>query len=176
MNTTELKEIFGKTAVQRVCREKTDILLDTVKQYTIELDHKNRDYAKCAEEDTMYYKLWISLIKIQIRSVNKDIDKWQRMYNQVKDRKESTGKNLVNVEEVKARVQIIDLLGTPEWQSGNRAKYKCVLHEEDTASLVVYLDQNTCHCYGCGFNSDVVGLYMAMNNCDFRTALNELNK
>lgn len=59
---------------------------------------------------------------------------------------------------------------------GNDRKAICPFHNEKTGSLHVYKD-NSAFCYGgCQRAYDSIDIYMLQNNCDFKTAVAELNK
>jgi DNA primase len=52
---------------------------------------------------------------------------------------------------------------------------KCCFHEEDTASLALYPDDNSWCCYaGCGAG-DVISFYQRKTGCSFKQAVEELN-
>jgi hypothetical protein len=57
-----------------------------------------------------------------------------------------------------------------------RNKALCLWHKESTPSLTYYPETNTFYCFGCGEHGDSVALYRKLNNCDFKTALKDLNK
>jgi DNA primase len=42
---------------------------------------------------------------------------------------------------------------------------------ERTPSFVIYLEQNSWHCYSCGEGSDVIGLVMKLQNLKFIDAI-----
>jgi DNA primase len=52
----------------------------------------------------------------------------------------------------------------------------CPIHKESTPSFAIYPKTNTCYCFACGFGGDSVSLYMKLNNCDFKQAIEELTK
>lgn len=52
-------------------------------------------------------------------------------------------------------------------------KAPCVYHEESTPSMQVYRD-NHAYSYCCDKRSDVIAIYMALNNVDFKTAIDAL--
>jgi len=52
----------------------------------------------------------------------------------------------------------------------------CIWHNEKTPSLTYYPKTNSVYCFGCGKYGDVIDVYRQLNNCDFKTALNELKK
>lgn len=50
----------------------------------------------------------------------------------------------------------------------------CVFHTEKTASMHYYRSSNRVHCFGCNKSADSIDVYMAINNCDFITAVKAL--
>lgn len=50
---------------------------------------------------------------------------------------------------------------------------KCVYHEEKSESMKLYID-NHCFSYCCNKRSDAIDIYMAVNKCDFKTAIKAL--
>lgn len=53
----------------------------------------------------------------------------------------------------------------------NRNKMKCPLHEEKTASFIVFPQKQTFHCFGCGQGGDVIAFIQKLRNLDFRQAI-----
>ena len=69
---------------------------------------------------------------------------------------------------------IQDYFGTGKFRRcGNRLVGVCPLpgHIEKTGSFVIYLDQNTFHCYGCQANSDVISFIQKTQNLTFIQAV-----
>lgn len=57
-----------------------------------------------------------------------------------------------------------------------RGKACCPKHNEKTPSLHYYKKSNSAYCFGCSESFDSIELYRAVHGCDFKTAVNELNK
>lgn len=57
---------------------------------------------------------------------------------------------------------------------GRRFRMACPFHAERTASLVLYPEQGTYHCYGCGAHGDVVRLAQERLSTDFVGAVRHL--
>ena len=52
----------------------------------------------------------------------------------------------------------------------------CPIHGERTPSFVIYLDNNTWHCFGaCGEGGDSIAFIMKLKGCDFNEALDILS-
>lgn len=62
-------------------------------------------------------------------------------------------------------------------QGADRNKACCPWHNEKTPSLHYYKKSNSAYCFGgCGRSYDSIDAYMLLHNCDFKTAVRELNK
>lgn len=175
MTPQQLKQIFGKRIIQEISNEKLKELFDEIKNTNKKINELNTFYASASDDVVWYYWLKVQVEKYILDEKEKLYNYWERLKSQVADKKVTKSINYIDVEVLKQRITFEDILGKPDWQSGNRARYKCPLHNEKTASFTVYLDQNTCHCYGCGFNNDVIGFYQELYNCDFKTAIINLN-
>lgn len=51
----------------------------------------------------------------------------------------------------------------------------CIWHNEKTPSMKWDKKKNRVHCFGCGQDEDVIGVYQQMNNCTFRDAIHRLS-
>ncbi|MGD9840794.1 MAG: DNA primase [Candidatus Bipolaricaulis sp.] len=82
----------------------------------------------------------------------------------------------VDVEEVKARVNIVELIGRyiTLKPSGQRFKGRCPFHPDDTPSLLVSPDKGLWHCFGCHAGGDAIGFLMKIERLSFPEALSRL--
>jgi DNA primase len=53
-------------------------------------------------------------------------------------------------------------------------KALCPYHNETTPSFYYNEENNTGHCFGCGKHVDVIDVFMTMNNCGFKEAVEKL--
>lgn len=53
-------------------------------------------------------------------------------------------------------------------------KINCLFHDDSSASLHIYPDTNTFHCFGCKAGSSTIDFMMKMNNCTFKEAISYL--
>lgn len=67
---------------------------------------------------------------------------------------------------------IEDFYPLPLRGHGSRLMGRCPFHEEQTASFVIYTDQNTYHCFGaCNSGGDVIDYIKKLKGLDFAGAL-----
>ncbi|RLE29203.1 DNA primase [Candidatus Acetothermia bacterium] len=80
------------------------------------------------------------------------------------------------VEEVKARVNIVELIGryVTLKPSGKNYKGRCPFHPDDTPSLMVSPEKGLWHCFGCGAGGDAIGFLMRIEKLSFPEALSRL--
>jgi len=80
------------------------------------------------------------------------------------------------IEEIKARLNIVDLIGSYVHLDKSGVHYKacCPFHQERTPSFMVNEEKNMWHCFGCGKGGDVFAFIMEMEGLEFREALKML--
>jgi DNA primase len=80
------------------------------------------------------------------------------------------------IDAVKERIDIVDLIGSKVQlrQAGRSFKGLCPFHQEKTPSFVVYPENQSYHCFGCGKGGDIFTFVMDTENLDFRDALKQL--
>src|ERR687885_18424 len=80
------------------------------------------------------------------------------------------------VEEVKSRVDLVDLIGSTVAlrQSGRSYRALCPFHSEKTPSFYVFPETQTWKCFGCGAGGDAFSFLMQRDNLEFGEALREL--
>lgn len=82
------------------------------------------------------------------------------------------------VEEVKLRLDIVDLIGeyVQLKQVGTNWKARCPFHNERTPSFMVSRERGSWHCFGCARGGDVFSFIQEMEGMDFPEALRFLAK
>jgi DNA primase len=80
------------------------------------------------------------------------------------------------IDEVKARLDIVDVVGSKvELQRAGRAfKGLCPFHQEKTPSFTVNPERQSYHCFGCGKGGDIISFVMDTDGLDFKEALRGL--
>ncbi|HEY7060577.1 MAG TPA: DNA primase [Chloroflexota bacterium] len=81
-----------------------------------------------------------------------------------------------SVEEVKARVDLVDLIGSTVAlrQSGRSYRGLCPFHSEKTPSFYVFPETQTWKCFGCAAGGDAFSFVMQRDNLEFAEALRDL--
>ena len=80
------------------------------------------------------------------------------------------------IEEIKARVNIVELVGryVNLRPAGKGYKGRCPFHPDDTPSLMVSPEKGLWHCFGCGAGGDAIGFLMRIEKLSFPEALTRL--
>ncbi len=80
------------------------------------------------------------------------------------------------IAEIKQRLAIEDVVGEVVrlTRAGRNLKGLCPFHTEKTPSFVVYPQNASYHCFGCGANGDIFSFLMKTQGLDFRAALEKL--
>jgi len=80
------------------------------------------------------------------------------------------------LEEIKARVNIVDLIGryVVLKPAGKNYKARCPFHPDDTPSLMVSPEKGLWHCFGCGAGGDAISFLMRIERLTFQEALAKL--
>lgn len=175
MTNLTTEEQFEKKVREQIFKDKLRSAKQDHKATTVHLRKVEQHAAKCPESLDWWYAMYLDDMHKQLAREEKEIRKWQFKLDRLRGKIDASQ----NIEpaEIKQRVHITDIMpGKPASKSFNRVMYKCPLHNEKTASFVVYLDQNSFHCFGCGEGGDVIALYQKLHDVDFVTTLKELNR
>jgi DNA primase len=80
------------------------------------------------------------------------------------------------LEEIKARVNIVDLIGRYVLlkPAGKNYKARCPFHPDDTPSLMVSPEKGLWHCFGCGAGGDAISFLMRIERLSFQEAVAKL--
>ena len=80
------------------------------------------------------------------------------------------------LEEIRARVDIVDLVGqfVNLKRAGENWKGLCPFHAEKTPSFMVHPKKGIFHCFGCGVGGDAFGFLMRQDRLQFPEAVRVL--
>ncbi|HET7035598.1 MAG TPA: DNA primase [Thermomicrobiaceae bacterium] len=83
-----------------------------------------------------------------------------------------------SIDQVRERIDIVELIGEHVQlrKLGRTFKGLCPFHQEKTPSFVVYPENQTFHCFGCGAGGDAFSFLMQIEHVEFKEALAELAK
>lgn len=81
-----------------------------------------------------------------------------------------------NLQEIKARADIIEIIGAfvPVKKFGRNYKCVCPFHDEKTPSLAINEQRGLWHCFGCGAGGDVFKFVADLTKCDFAAAVDKV--
>src|SRR6478672_8067843 len=81
-----------------------------------------------------------------------------------------------SIAEIKRRLSIEDVIGETVklTRAGRNLKGLCPFHSEKSPSFVVYPQNGSYHCFGCGANGDALNFVMSTEGLDFGGALEKL--
>jgi DNA primase len=84
--------------------------------------------------------------------------------------------NRTNVEEIKARIPIEELIGSyiKVEKSGRSLKARCPFHNEKTPSFFISPERGGYYCFGCGAKGDIFSFVEQFEGLDFKGALKVL--
>ena len=77
----------------------------------------------------------------------------------------------MEIQEIKARLSILTVLGRYDLKPDRNGMLKCPFHVDDKASLKIYPDTGTFNCFGCGKNGDGIQFIEFYEKCDKHEAI-----
>jgi len=166
-------EVFPEAIklVKKQQRELTKLMYS----YNKDIDSLNIQLAMFEKYSVKYLKKKLKIFKVK-NKIKRIRDRYfynKRMLSRVIDEKMKL-KGITDADIDLAKQHPIEDMYEFQYAGVNRMKTKCPFHEENTPSLVLFQDQNTYHCFGCGVGGDSIDFYMRLNDCDFITTVKKL--
>ncbi|RKU91465.1 DNA primase [Helicobacter pylori] len=87
-------------------------------------------------------------------------------------------RKIINLEPLKERVQIVEVLERylDLYKAGANFKACCPFHEERSASFIISPEKNIYHCFGCGVSGDALKFLQEYQKISFIEAVEEVAK
>lgn len=169
-------DILSSTEGQQMVKEKQAEAEEDYALAVRTLRTAKHDAATCPDDQDWWYQWMVELHEAQVKRLKGKIWRWRMLQRMDEDGMVEVGQQAggFNLEAIKA-VPVDSLMPYgPVWRSEKRWTYRCPVHNEKTASMVYYRDQNTWHCFGCGEGGSVIDLVMKMENINFIEACRRL--
>ncbi|HET9173877.1 MAG TPA: CHC2 zinc finger domain-containing protein [Candidatus Saccharimonadales bacterium] len=167
----ELISIFpeAKQIVPALTRE-----LDSKRQALVLYIGKELAAIKAQSKDEVYryfWRLWLMLNEgEELQETERKLGRLNQLQRVIDGKPVPKGQLPDNLIEAARNVPITEVVGEPV----RRNLCICPLHDDHAPSLRIYADQNRAWCYGCNQGGNSIDLYMAVNDCDFKTAVRQL--
>lgn len=159
----QVPEIYGLTY-----EDKKNMRMRYLRNREQELQDRRRDYLKLKISAHPLSK-WLP--QIYIDEIDKQLDKITKEKFFYKTKKSHVD---IDIEELKSRVRIPDLLALHGIQVVNKRFFK-LRQNERTASAHFDTDKNVWYDFGSGQGGSVIDLYMLINNSSLSDAIKTLN-
>lgn len=168
-NYSQIKEYLKNDSVKK--RE----ILTKLDYYGVAIKHFRSKYLKSPVKDYWFINMVVEELEEEELKLSKRL-----RYLRNKNKKDPRTGELIykqyDIEAIKESVEPETIIGyKPVKRMGNKDWYRCPLHNEKTPSFVWNREEKYFKCFGCGESSDIIGLYMKLNKCDFKTALKRLS-
>lgn len=129
---------------------------------------------KAESQDEVYsyfWRLWLMLKEgEELQKTERKLGRLNQLQRAIDGKPAPKGQLPDDLIEAARNVPITEVVGEPV----RRNLCICPLHDDHDPSLRIYTDQNRAWCYGCNQGGNSIDLYMAVNDCDFRTAVRQL--
>lgn len=166
------EEVLASSDGKQMCRDKIEEMnneIILIRKTIRELDIAN---TKVADDQKWFIDWLIDQWNTDLSHRESELKRWKfRLLPQ--DKRPAMSFDVADIKQI----PIGGIMETKaKWNGTDRAQYLCPVHNEKTASFFWYKRENRAHCFGCGLDQDVVGLYMAMHGVDFKEACNNLKQ
>jgi len=166
----EVKEI-AKEKIEELQGDRRRILTERTLPFL-----KKVNATKLDDFGKNFYKQAYLITDLEFVGCIEEIDKWNKIKLLTSDNlKQKSIENFERKKEVAKDTPIQSLYPFAKLRGyGKRQTALCPFHHENTPSFVIYTDQNTFHCFGCGKNGDSIEFMKFLKDCTFKEAVGEL--
>jgi len=166
--------IFGEENLRTIALSKISSLSGMLDRSEDRLYTMKKKSATCKSCDDVLYEIGTDRLEAETQRYKSKLWGW-RIKKKILD-----GEELPNcsydLDEIKRTVLISSLMPQkPTLTAPNREFYPCPLHNETKPSFVVYLKDNSFHCFGCKEHGDVIALHMKLEGLDFKSSIKSLS-
>lgn len=169
-----IKELFAifpeaETVLQTKINEEYEVLkneLHLIKQgIEDEERRKDDDNTRWFLSEFRRYFIWPNIERAEKRIISHR----RQLFLAKEQERESGTISQSDIESAKM-ISIESMIETKR-SAGKRVYAHCPFHEDRTPSFVIYREQNTFHCFGCGAHGDVINFVMRKEQIKFRDAI-----
>ena len=165
LSRLEAEEIFNQEGVvTTIYKEKIEALKESMAAILKEREKWRLLSRRYSDKNDWFIDWLIDRTYRHGNTVRRKMRQWEF---HLRPRSEKLKLKSFDLEAIK-NVPIGQFLEAPAMGGAHRSVYKCVFHNEKTASMVWYKKQNRVHCFGCGRFGSVIDVVMERNRWDFK--------
>jgi hypothetical protein len=170
------KDFFSNTKNANIFKNKQQEFHEGILELSRLIDNFLRVSFDNNEDDCGGNLIMANILKEKREEMKVKYNKFAKLHDFTANPKAVMNKEL-DLDSAK-QVPIPEIMGVNyKRDSGRVQMFCCPLHNEKTPSFAWYPKDNRWYCFGaCVKGGDSIDLFMELNNCDFITAVKELNK
>lgn len=126
---------------------------------------------KSAKENQWFWKEWVKVTDGQdLLEIKHQIARLQRLLTVANGKKIKGEITQEQIQQARS-IPLESIVNQPFKKFGKALIGLCPLHKEKTPSFRIYLENNTCWCFGCQQGGDVINLVRLLHGYSFREAV-----
>ena len=163
----------GLDALVDLLETKTELQKQLSEEHNrLEAKRDSEDFDEQALAD-LFLRYWAVTDDIEL--LNKEIKKYTNQQEVKKAGYEITEELIQEVKDSISIPMMCKQQGISMKRSGSdKVTILCPFHDEDSPSCMVYVEQDSWWCFGCGQGGDVLKFYMLLTELDFVPAMHQL--